>query len=377
MIPATDSRTAGERFGPRWRQNVEARDAALIGGTSMRTRHLGSTDWRPAVAASAAALGLAAILAGTAVATPPGVNGRIVFMRFDDAGGHWQTWTANPDLGHQHRITTGAYDNAFATWSPDGRRLVFESNRNDPDQVADPFINDVFTMDADGSHQVKLTDSVGFSGEPAWSPDGRLIVFSADRGIARQEIYVMDADGTGRRRVTTLVDPTGWQGSARFSPDGRKLVYTDIRNGGDKSALFTINLDGTGVLQVTPWGAGPGDADWSPDGRRLVFETLFQHPGNGPSVSVVDADSKHLKDLTHDGGLTGRGSDRAVRFEASFDPAWSPDGTKILFSHEHFDPTTGYACGLSIMAADGNANHRVSADDTCEHQVDWGTAPLE
>ena len=343
----------------------------------MRTRHSRPPDWRPAVAAAAAALGLAVILNGTVVATPPGTNGRIVFMRFDEAGGHWQTWTANPDLGHQRLVMAGAFDNAFATWSPDGRRLVFESNRNDPDQVADPFINDVFTMDADGTHQVQLTDSVGFSGEPAWSPDARLIAFSADRGVGRQEIYVMNADGSGRRRISTLVDPDGWHGSARFSPDGRKLVYTGFQKGGASSALFTINLDGTGLRQVTPWGAGPGDADWSPDGRRLVFETLFQHPGNGPSVSVVDADGKHLLDLTHDDGLTGRGSDRAVRFEASFDPAWSPDGTKILFSHEHFDPATGYACGLGIMAADGTANHRVSADDTCEHQVDWGTAPLE
>src|SRR5262245_34858201 len=84
------------------------------------------------------------------LATLPGPNGRIMFQRFDDDS-FVQIWTANPDLTHQVQLTDGPANNGFATWSPDSSRIVFQSDRTDPDLGDDHEITDVFTMRADGS----------------------------------------------------------------------------------------------------------------------------------------------------------------------------------------------------------------------------------
>jgi Tol biopolymer transport system component len=331
--------------------------------------------------------GAISVSAGQRVsATPPGVNGRISFMR-NDATGHWQIWTANPDLTASHQITDGDYDSGWAVWSPDGTRLAFNSTRADSDHTG--VISDIFVMNADGTDVVKLTQSVNWSEGPAWSPTGDLIAFISVAGpdSVEQGVYVVRPDGTGMRRVTTLPTGTGrdyYHVSPRFSPDGRRLAYTAIRAGndlpsgyrGEVTALYVIGVDGSDPRRVTPWGITPGDADWSPDGRHLVFETITEHLGNGASVMTVDADGRNLHALTHDAGITGIGRWESLQFEASFDPVWSPDGTQILFSHD-LKTADGVQTGLQLIAPDGTGQRWVSDTRDHEHQVDWGTAPLE
>src|SRR6266566_4564775 len=99
-------------------------------------------------------------LATSSQATPPGTNGRIAFMR-KDAGGHWQIWIAGRRLEGARKITSGAADSGWPVWSPDGRRLAFYSSRTDPNPNDSTAINNVFTMNPDGSDATKLTDSLG------------------------------------------------------------------------------------------------------------------------------------------------------------------------------------------------------------------------
>ena len=129
-------------------------------------------------------------------------------------------------------------------------------------------------MNPDGTGVVKLTDSKAFNGDAGWSPDGRKIAFDSDRANlpGRQEIHVMDSDGTNVRRVTTLPADAMFDLAPRFSPDGRRLVFTRYITDPGRSVLFTVRVDGGGLKQLTPWANGASDADWSPDGKRLVFE---------------------------------------------------------------------------------------------------------
>src|SRR3954471_9901657 len=167
----------------------------------------------------------ALLLAQTTTATFPGANGRIAFMR-DDADGFAQVWVADPDLRHQRKLTDFDATSGWPAWSPDGSRLLFDSDVTDPDHENDPFINDIFTIKPDGTGLRKLTDSVGYAGgSGAWSPDGKLIVFEADRGDypAQAGIYVMRSrDGGGLRRLTTLPAGVDWDGAPKFSPDGKR-----------------------------------------------------------------------------------------------------------------------------------------------------------
>jgi Tol biopolymer transport system component len=340
---------------------------------------------RRMLAAASITLMILAATAGSALATLPGHNGQITFQRVD-ASGYWQVWVANPDLTHERQITAGAFGSGFPSWSPDDSRIVFQSDRADPDVTDGYEIQDVFTMRRDGTDVRKITDSLGFSGTPSWSPDGRWIVFNADRADypGSQGIYIVRSDGSSRpRRITSLPAGSGWQELARFSPDGKRIVFDEVRNAPQKhpddpvievGALFTVRLDGSDLRRVTPWGLHAVDADWSPDGRRLVFASQPAEDDYIQRVMVVDADGRHLRELTHGDGITGEGDDTV--YQESFNPAWSPDGTKIIFVRASYTAADGFAMGLMTMRPDGSRQAWVSDDRGEEHQPDWGSAPL-
>ena len=344
---------------------------------------------RRLVAASLITLAAVAAMPGPAAATPPGQNGQITFQRFDE-NGTFQVWVANPDLTNQRQLTHGPSGSGFPNWAPDGARIAFDSNRTDSDLDDGIEIVDVFTMRPDGSDVRQITDSRGYSGKPSWSPDGRWLLFDADRGDypRSQGIYVIPSDGSGPpRRITTLTVAGGWQELARFSPDGSRISFDEVRGSrelqrgqpgkvvGEDVSLHTVRPDGSDLRQITPRGLHGGDADWSPDGTKLVFAGQPTHVGNIGDIMVVDADGKHLKDLTQDHGLTGFGNDNAFVYDESFNAVWSPDGSKILFLHQRFTVEEGFTSGLQTMNPDGSDRQFVSADHGEEPQPEWGTLP--
>jgi Tol biopolymer transport system component len=295
--------------------------------------------------------------------TPANSTPSIAFMK-EDSYGFEQTWVANKDLSNQVKLTNESADSGWAVWKPGGAKLAFESNRADPDPDDPNAINDIFTMNPDGSGIVKLTHSEDVSDAAEWSPDGSQIAFGSDRrnGAWRREIYVMDADGTNVRRVSTLPEKAELDTAPRFSPDGRRFVFTRYINetAPVRSALFTVRVvDGGGLKQLTPWGNGAGDADWSPDGTKIVFEASRDFSSHG-EIFTIDADGHQLTNLT-DNERSGGGSS---------DPVWSADGTKILFLSEHyFSGESGI--GLATMNPDGTDRHFISSNPEEMHQPDW------
>jgi Tol biopolymer transport system component len=298
----------------------------------------------------------------------PGQNGRIVFYR-EDSAGFAQIWVADKDLSNQHKLTRKSADSGWAVWKPGGAKLAFDSNRADPDPDDPNAINDVFKMDPDGSGVVKLTHSKGFSSDPGWSPNGSKIAFASDRhnGAERQEIYVMDADGSSVRRVSTLPANAEFDTAPRFSPNGRRLVFTRYITDLGRSALFTVRVDGGRLKQLTPWGNGAGDADWSPSGKKLVFEA-YPSPKSYGEVYTVQADGEHLKNITDNGRSGG-----------SSDPVWSPNGYKILFSQAR-EFSGGLGFGLATMHPDSTDRHFILPKPPTNpakemHQPDWESVP--
>ena len=338
-----------------------------------------------------AALGIALALvamAGTAPpaawagsAPPPVRNGPIVFERAD-ADGFTQIWTARADGTHERQLTSVAgRDSDQPRWSPDGSRIAFDSDRTDPDLGDDTVINDIFTMKPDGSGLRKLTKSVGLSGAPDYSPDGRLIVFGyydfADP--ARQGIYVMDAvDGSHLRRVTAHAAGLN-DDSPSFSPDGKRLVFTRERDGFTKpngevvewgAAVHTVRLDGAGVRRLTPWELRAWTvANWSPDGSRLVFETENVVDGRNDAW-IVGSDGSGLRNLTKPSAVPGS------QFEGFADPVWSPDGRLILLEYTHWslDPVEVFTSGLATIRPEGTDLHYLNGDGNFGHHPDWASA---
>lgn len=296
--------------------------------------------------------------------------GPLTFMH-DDPDGSVQTWVACGDLAEAIQVTdVEARDSAYPVWSPDGSRIAFDSNRDDPDPDDDTVINDVFTMDPDGGGVIRLTDGAGFHTDPAYSPDGSLIAFSSDRGHypEKQGIYVMNAtDGSQVRRVTSLPAAASVDYAPRFSPDGSRLVFTrEVDDASSDGALYVVKLDGSGLRKITSArDVYPGDADWSPDGTEIVFEASDPLTSFG-GVWIVGPDGSELRIVT--ATASGVGSQ-----DGFSDPVWSPDGSLILVLHGvHSDDSV--QAGLATIRPDGTGLQYVGDGSGAEHQADWSTS---
>jgi TolB protein len=171
-------------------------------------------------------------------------------------------------------------------WSPDGTLLSF--SRFPPHQVeeADSVI---WTVRRDGSEPRRFVRGFG----ARWSPDGKQLVFAAPTDGSDGDLFVMNADGSGRRLL--LATPEAKQAAA-WSPDAKKILFTrfDPSGGAD---VFVMDADGTHVRELTEPGAATIAAAWSPDGSEILFTR--GPPGNA-ELLVMDADGSHTRSLSDD-----------------------------------------------------------------------------
>jgi dipeptidyl aminopeptidase/acylaminoacyl peptidase len=193
-------------------------------------------------------------------------------------------------------------------WAPDGRSMVAFDWHGDAMGRA---VGHLSIVDLDGNLH-PLTRDEALYGNPKWSPDGKRIAYArakdrVDWSVPEPELWVMDADGSNPRKLTSL---TG--GQVAWSPDGRRLLAW-CQEGG---SLCTANVDGTDVRQV-PNSSGVFEFAWSPDGQRLAFQAANEQ-SHGWHVGTMRAD----------------GSDRRVLLEqwGTFGIDWSPDSRTLVMS---------------------------------------------
>jgi TolB protein len=193
---------------------------------------------------------------------------------------------------------TSAYgvESTNPSFSPDGKLIAFDRNITGYDRQ-------IWVMNADGTGKRRLTHSRQFNEWPAWSPDGSKIIFERYYGKgSRMELWTMDADGTQKRklaRVKTFTAPDGswWCACAVFSPDGTKIAYEAITEK-HKSSIYVMNADGSGRTRITfRSSTREENPDWSPDGKQIAFQS--ERFGNAEIV-VMDADGTHQRRITHD-----------------------------------------------------------------------------
>jgi Tol biopolymer transport system component/polyisoprenoid-binding protein YceI len=227
-----------------------------------------------------------------------------------------------------------ANDPAFGddqpAWSPDAGSIAFSRGQNrDP---LPPLIR-IFLMAPDGSGVHPITGGDVQDSSPAWSPDGEQIAFvridpSAPMGIT--QIFVINADGTGLRRVTddrsTVKDVPAW------SPDGKLIAY-DVFGGSGNEDIWVMHADGSHQRKLTSGPEYDYSPAWSPDGSHIAF-------ARDGDIWVVGADGSGAKELS-----TGPGRDGDV--------AWSPDGSQLIFTRDD---------RIIIMNADGSDQRRVPLD---------------
>jgi TolB protein len=153
--------------------------------------------------------------------------------------------------GRSHWLTRDRATASAPVWSPDGTQIAFSSNR-------DGLGANIWVMNADGSNPVQLTGltDAGTSYNPAWSSDGKKIAFASFRNSG-QDLYVMNADGTGLTRITD-----GGPAESRPRWSTRGIVFH--ANASGTPSIFLVNPDGTGLTQLTRGSSWSYDAAWKP-----------------------------------------------------------------------------------------------------------------
>jgi Tol biopolymer transport system component len=226
-------------------------------------------------------------------------TGTLAFVRGGDAvyvvradGSGLRRLTTRKRSPHEHLVEPA--------WSPDGRKVAYSS---DLQRAGDTAYFDLFVMNADGSGQRRLTRKRDDDLRPVWSPDGRKIAFD-HYNDGYNWIYVVDADGSGLRKLTG-----NFNYRPSWSPNGRRIAYVG------RDGIRTMNPDGSGKLLLLRfrWVGFDTSPSWSPDGRRIAF-------ASGDEVRVVSTDGTRHHVLV-----------RSPR-ERIESIAWSPDGRKIVFA---------------------------------------------
>ena len=193
---------------------------------------------------------------------------------------------------------------------------------------------DIFTADLNGRITQQLTDSPGYDAEAVVSPQGDKIVFTSTRS-GDLELYVMDIDGSNVIQVT---DELGYDGGAFFSPDGKKLVFRASRPKTDEEVkkykdllakgqveptnmeIFTVNVDGTDLTQITNLGKANWAPYFHPSGEKIIFSSNHKSERGFPfNIFMINVDGTGLEQVTYDDAF-----DSFAMF--------SRDGKRLVFS---------------------------------------------
>jgi Tol biopolymer transport system component len=194
---------------------------------------------------------------------------------------------------------------------------------------------DIFISRCDGSNLRRITNAQGYDAEASFSPDGKLIVFCSLRDAYPTnklsaaelkhfetdpswfgEVYLMNADGSNVRRLTHT---PGYDGGPFFSPDGKRIIWRRFTEKGDTADVFTMNLDGSDVQRLTEFGAMSWAPWFHPSGRYVIFTSNKLGFANF-ELYLVDAEGRH--------------EPVRVTFTDGFDglPVFSPDGNKLAWT---------------------------------------------
>ncbi|NIR50493.1 hypothetical protein GWO43_18445, partial [candidate division KSB1 bacterium] len=252
------------------------------------------------------------------------------------------------------------------TWSPDGSLIVYSAlgiatnlfrmslegeDLEKIGRIEDNFTDREFDISFDGSRIVypsalrghlwvttlrmgsefKLTPNHPSVRDPAWSPNGQEVAFSAP-GSGTVNIYVIPASGGTATQVT---NQDGQDTNPTWSPDGKKIAFESQR--GTNSQIWIADFEVDTLIQFTADSVQSGRPDWSPDGSKIAFQAIRNDTTAIWITSITDSTSEKLTTHTN----------------FAVNPAWSPDGSKIAYRT---------SSGIAISSLDGDVLFQIDRD---------------
>lgn len=240
-------------------------------------------------------------------------------------------------------------------WSPDGRRVVFVSNRAHYEGATPdtgPADLDVWVVNADGSGARRLTREPSNENDPSWTADGRAVVFSSDRD-SRGDLYRVEVESGATTRLTRHFVGRAIMPATSVAPERIAFAAQTLRAGAFWAYQVQIR-DAQGAVTALTNTIGGCWPRWSPDGRRLAH--VRSNVGDTPSTLEI----RDGADLSGSKVLTAQGL-------WSYYPAWSPDQSRLVFSvspahhdGENWDlATVDIASGKWTRLTEGAGNDRL------------------
>jgi Tol biopolymer transport system component len=278
----------------------------------------------------------AQVAASANEAAAPKRNGDILFGSIRVRNGSRLLYLMGPTGTHQRRLGTAR--NVWSpAWSPGGKWIAYGSTTRNGGLCPH-----LYVMRADGTHVRRLTHDRNCYLNPTWAPDGKRIAYDVWGGPATAGIWTMNLDGSGRRLLTDKGASPAW------SPDGSTIAFRSK----SPEAIWLMDADGSNLRQLTtptdrPRARDDSDIEpaWSPNGKWIAFSR--EHPVAREwqrDIFIVRSDGSGLRQLTSH-----------VRQNAM--PAWSPDGTRIAFVSTRARRDLG---DIYVMRADGTGQKRLT-----------------
>ena len=319
-----------------------------------------------------AAMVLAPVAGAQTVGTNsfPGTGGAIAFVSSRDDARNPQVYRMSSDGFGQTKITDAPGFKYGLDWSADGTKLAFSSS-----PIGQP--GDVFEVGADGSGQKNLTSAPSDDGSPSYSPaSANRFAFASNRTDDQHDVYLTTLGPDGQTtELTRLTTNPASDGSPAISPDGSRIAFVSDRDGDEDIYVMKLAPEGPRNVPVRltkntrPDPNGPPymhdfDPDWSPDGQKIVFTS--DRSGN-MEIWRMKASPEGKKN-------------RPVNLSKSpaYDhaPTWSPDGQKIAFSSDRAAPdgTTDYEI-WRMRATDGANPIALTSDPGQDWFPAWQPLP--
>ena len=249
--------------------------------------------------------------------SPDGV--RVAVMEIRDHDPHLSV--INADSTGREYIAPGD----VPSWSPDGLKLAYFRSRN------------IYVWDFSTKQEVDL----GPGERPVWSSDGQQLVFGINRGMDADDLYIMNIDGTDRRKILEGGHTIRECPPSPFSPRGMKLLVGTCYD--HYFCIQVLDIETLALRMIAPWGDA---ASWSPDGSMVVYSHPgdYDHGWNGIGLYLVDPVEAESRVL-----LEGH-SNWVPKW-----PTWSPDGSRIAFCIDEKDRW------IYVINADGSGLQKLAA----------------
>jgi TolB protein len=243
--------------------------------------------------------------------------------------------------GTGFRQITNDSSNYYPSVAPDGRSVIFVSYQTNHWEI--------FELDLINNAIKQITYENREYSAPEISPDGRNII--AAKRMENQEIWIMNRDGGNQSPLVTKVgtdclDPV-------WSTDGKKILFACGPATGRQ--LFSADIDGSNIIQITNLSELRGRSDWSVKGDEIA---TYLGPEGERQIAVLDMNGSIVKYLTHE--------------SSNLAPSYSPDGNWITFTSYRDRNGDVHGCEIYIMRVDGTDIHRLTNNNYCDFQPRWG-----